>query len=453
MSKQHDVIIRQADVAFRTIDYRAPFVVGGHPVQSMELVEVTVELESVGGRHTTGFGMMPLGQQWAWQSAMMSPQQTGAVMKAMAEAFVELADAYDDSGHPLLLVDRLSAEYPHQAKVIATRFKAPEPVPPLAYALAGAALDAAVHDGFARLVGKNAFEVLGKEYVTENLGDILGDDFKGEYVAQYLRAKPEATLRVVHSVGWQDPLTRSQVVNPVNDKRPESLDEWIRSDGLHEFKIRLGSASVDENLARLGECLSVIRECVPEALRNDWGVAIDLGGAAPSADAVVELLQRINREHPEVTKRLRYVEQPFQASIDDQSPGDIQKIATQLGSIPLVADESVKDAYSLGRAREVGYTGIALKVAKGHTDALMCVAAAQKYKMALVVQDLTCPGTAFVHSAGLACRVPGVTTLEMNARQYCPDVSLDVTKKYAGLFKVKDGTIQTSGLTQIGLAD
>ncbi len=47
-------------------------------------------------------------------------------------------------------------------------------------------------------------------------------------------------------------------------------------------------------------------------------------------------------------------------------------------------------------------------------------AAAQKYKMFLCVQDLTCPGASLIHSAGLAAHVPGVAAIEANARQYVP---------------------------------
>ena len=45
-------------------------------------------------------------------------------------------------------------------------------------------------------------------------------------------------------------------------------------------------------------------------------------------------------------------------------------------------------------------------------------AAAQKYQMFLCVQDLTCPGASFIHSAGLAAHVPGVAAIEGNSRQY-----------------------------------
>jgi hypothetical protein len=60
---------------------------------------------------------------------------------------------------------------------------------------------------------------------------------------------------------------------------------------------------------------------------------------------------------------------------------------------PVVIDESLTELESLVLAREMGYTGAALKACKGQTQVLLMGAAAQKYKMFLCVRDLTCPGS------------------------------------------------------------
>ena len=73
---------------------------------------------------------------------------------------------------------------------------------------------------------------------------------------------------------------------------------------------------------------------------------------------------------------------------------------------PVVIDESLVDFESLLLARDLGYTGVALKACKGQTQALLMGAAAQKYNLFLCVQDLTCPGASFLHSAGLAAHIP-----------------------------------------------
>jgi hypothetical protein len=119
---------------------------------------------------------------------------------------------------------------------------------------------------------------------------------------------------------------------------------------------------------------------------------------------------------------------------------------------PIVIDESLTDLESLLLAREMGYTGIALKACKGQSQALLMAAAGQKYKMFLCVQDLTCPGAALLHSAGLAAHVPGVSGIEANARQYVPAANKPWESRFPGMFAVKDGMLETGLLTRPGLS-
>ena len=74
--------------------------------------------------------------------------------------------------------------------------------------------------------------------------------------------------------------------------------------------------------------------------------------------------------------------------------------------VPVVIDESLVDLESFQLSRKLGYSGVALKVCKGQSHAVLMAAAAQKYKSFLCVQDLTCPGASLVHSASLASHIP-----------------------------------------------
>jgi len=105
----------------------------------------------------------------------------------------------------------------------------------------------------------------------------------------------------------------------------------------------------------------------------------------------------------------------------------------------------------LKTARELGYSGVALKACKGHSGALLMGAAAQKYGMFLCVQDLTCPGASFLHSASLAARILGVAAIEGNARQYCPAGNEGWSERYPGMFQITDGTLGTRVLNGPGL--
>ena len=119
--------------------------------------------------------------------------------------------------------------------------------------------------------------------------------------------------------------------------------------------------------------------------------------------------------------------------------------------MPVVIDESLTDFETFLLARDQGYSGVALKACKGQSQALLMGAAAQEYDMFLAVQDLTCPGSSFLHSAGIAARVKGITAIEGNGRQFCPIANEGWKNKFPSVFMISDGTIGTYALIGNGL--
>src|SRR4029453_3851266 len=102
-------------------------------------------------------------------------------------------------------------------------------------------------------------------------------------------------------------------------------------------------------------------------------------------------------------------------------------------------DESLTDLETLLLAREMGYTGDALKACKGQSQAMLMGGPAQKYGMFLCVQDPTGPGRSLIHSAGIAARVPGNAGIEANARQFVPAANAAGGAKFPGLFTIRAG--------------
>ena len=125
----------------------------------------------------------------------------------------------------------------------------------------------------------------------------------------------------------------------------------------------------------------------------------------------------MQEQAPAGFERIAYIEQPTARDLKAHRDNVMHEAAKLR---PVVIDESLLDLESLRLAREMGYTGAALKACKGQSQSLLLAAAAQKYGMFLCVQDLTCPGASLIHSAGLAAHVPGVAAIEANARQYVP---------------------------------
>ena len=118
---------------------------------------------------------------------------------------------------------------------------------------------------------------------------------------------------------------------------------------------------------------------------------------------------------------------------------------------PVVIDESLVDFESLLLSRELGYSGVALKACKGHSEALLMGAAAQKYGMFLCVQDLTCPGDSFLHSA----QPVGADSHGGGHRGQRPAVlpgrQSRLGRPFPTMFHVTDGTLGTAVLDGPGL--
>lgn len=433
--------IRVTGVAFSTRDYpyRAPIKFGGVAVDRATILTAEVAVVGDDGRAARGTSAMPLGNVWAYPSKVMTYDETLAAMTALAERVAAALRDSDISGHPIDIGVSLEPVYLNAAKEIPAR----DPVPVLATLVTASAFDAATHDAYGNLLGRNCYQTYGRDLLPADLGKHLGPDFAGEHLADHVRREPVDELPLYHLVGALDPLSVGEVTRPVGDGLPEHLGEWIERDGLTHLKIKLNGDDLNWDVERI---LSVNRVAESSSELTQWHFSLDFNERCPNAEYLIECLRRIQTRSPAAYDRVQYVEQPTHR---DLSRGPSVSAAASLK--PIVIDESLVGLESLLMARELGYTGVALKACKGQTQSLLMAAAARKLGLFLCVQDLTCPGAAFVHSAGLAAHVPGVAAIEGNARQYVPAASAGWEGRFAGLFRVRGGRIRTAGLTGPGL--
>jgi hypothetical protein len=82
---------------------------------------------------------------------------------------------------------------------------------------------------------------------------------------------------------------------------------------------------------------------------------------------------------------------------------------------------------------------------------MLMAAAAVKYKMFVCVQDLTCPGASLIHAVGISAHVPAVAGIEANARQYVPAANEPWEARFPGIFRVRDGYLQTGDIAGAGV--
>jgi L-alanine-DL-glutamate epimerase-like enolase superfamily enzyme len=314
--------------------------------------------------------------------------------------------------------------------------------------VAASPVDAALHDAFGKVHGRSAFACYGPEFVARDLSHYLTPEFRGEYLDRYVSASPKPTFPLYHLVGAMDPLTADDVAKPIGDGLPETLVDWIDRDGLTHLKIKLSGDDPDWDARRVIAVDRIAEEAGRRRGRAGWRFSLDFNERCKGPDQVLDLFDRLRAEAPGALEKVQYVEQPTARDLDAEPRADMHRVAAVR---PVVIDESLTGLDSLRTALERGYSGVALKTCKGHGQALLMAAFARKHGLFLCVQDLTCPGASFLHSANLAARIPGVEAIEGNGRQYCPAANRRWEGRFAEVFHPKDGEIRTGLLDGPGL--
>lgn len=450
MSKPSDIRIREVRTAAPLFQYRCPIKFGGRVLNQVTLLNVLVRVETRAGSTTAGFSSMPLGNIWAYPTDRMTYDETLAAMEALAE---RIATALPQAGggealHPVELAHRFTPELMDLAATLSAEMNLPVPIPPLASLVVNSAFDAAIHDAFGKSLGMNCYDTYGPEHMNHDLGHYLDDDFKGEHLDRYTLRDPKDTMPLYHLVGALDALVDGDVVDPVGDGLPETLGQWIGHDELTHLKIKLNGDNLDWDVERVLSVNRVADEAAAQYGPRDYQFSLDFNEKCENVQYLLEFLARVEEQSGTALDRVQYIEQPTARDLKAH-PDNTMHEATKIK--PVVIDESLLDYESLLLSMEMGYSGVALKACKGQSESLVLGAAAQKKGLFLCVQDLTCVGASFLHSAGLAARVPTVAAIEGNGRQYCPAANEEWSEVFPDVFAVKKGCIETGVLIAEGL--
>ena len=448
MPKSTDIRIVNAVSRTEHFDYRTPIKFGGRVMNDVVVFDVTVEVETRDGRRAEGFGSMTMGNVWAWPSQKVD---MGASLHAMIEfghAVTRRASEYQGMGHPLEITHDLAGDYTSLAEAITRQDGLEENMPRLAQLVSASPLEAAIHDAYGRVLGENSYNLLGPEFANRDIGCYLDKEFAGEFLDSYTLRKPKAAMPLYHLIGALDPLSEGDLSKRIDDGYPETLSEWINADGLTHMKIKLGGDDLQWDVDRVVAIEKVAVQTQAARGCGEWFYSSDFNEKCANVEYILDFLAKVKERAPAAFERLQYIEQPTSRDLK-ANPENRMHRAAQIK--PVVIDEALVDFESLLLSREQGYSGVALKACKGHSEALLMGAAAQKYNMFLCVQDLTCPGYSFLHSATLSARIPTVAAIEGNARQYVPVANKGWEDRFPGMFKISNGMLDTSVLDGPGL--
>ena len=447
MSNPHDVRVVACEVTFEPVPFRAPLKFGGRVVDRTDLINAAVTVERRDGKTATGRGSMPVGNVWAWPSSETDAATAERAMKGLASDLAAELDDADPSAFndALWWGDLIGASTNAAARRMRDEPTGlSEAVPDLAQIVATSPIDAALHDAVGRVHDRSSFDVLGSEFLNWKLETYLDHRFAGETLDRYTLRQPKSAMPLYHLVGALDPLTDDDIDERIGDGLPETLPEWIAADGLTHFKIKLAGDDLDWDVNRVLRIEQVVAEAKGD---TSWVYSCDFNEKCRDERYVLDFLARVKDGSPAAFDRIQYLEQPTHRDLEAH-PIPVHEAAKVK---PVVIDESLTGYDALLRAVDLGYSGVALKACKGQTESLLMGAAAQKLGLFLCVQDLTCPGASFLHSASLAARIPTVAAIEGNGRQYCPAPNAEWAPKFPGMFDVTDGMVKTGELDGHGL--
>jgi L-alanine-DL-glutamate epimerase-like enolase superfamily enzyme len=446
----HHAAIRIEEIAhsYQDFHYRAPYKFGGVAVDRVTLLNVECVVSLANGRSAKGFGSMTMGNIWSFPSRVMTYDQTLGAMKALAEKINGITRGYRQYGHPIDLNFALEPYYLNAAAEVTRDLHLAEPIPKLCILVTASPFDAALHDAFGKIHRRNVYQTYGPDLLPNDLSKYLGKGYAGRWLHQFLLTRPMPALPLYHSVGALDPLTASEVTQPIHDGLPETLGEWIEYSGVDHIKIKLNGDDLDWDLNRVLNIDAITVTVQARRGVTTWFYSLDFNERCRDVEYLLRFMRTLKQRNPAAFNRIQYVEQPTRRDLTADRH-NVMHEASRL--IPVVIDESLTGLDMLLLARDMGYTGAALKACKGQSQAVLMAAAGQIHKMFLCVQDLTCPGASLIQSAGLAAHVPGVVGIEANAREYVPAANEPWTKRFPGIFDIRNGRMATETLRGLGL--
>ncbi len=234
----------------------------------------------------------------------------------------------------------------------------------LSASYASSLIERAMIDAVCRLHKRSFFQMLREDGFGFDPGRFF-PELKGVTFSKILPQRPLTQLHIRHTVGLSDPIRAADQPKEkrVNDGEPETLEEYIRHDGLRYFKVKI-SGNPAADLDRLNRIWSTV-------LKADQPVVtLDGNESADNIDAFARFVEDFEKKLPGLFQHTAFIEQPLTRKLthDTATTGTIHRISKKK---LLVIDEADGNTTSFKHAFPIGYSGVSHKNCKGVFKSLM----------------------------------------------------------------------------------
>ncbi len=448
MHKDTDISIVEIATEMSQVIAREPLKFGAVVVAGGTYCVVTATVENRRGDRAEGRGGILIMDFWAFPDPRIEHPVREKAMIDFTQRFLASAADYEDYGHPIDIALELEELFGPLAKKVSKQHKLPCTLPRLAQLVCASPLDAALHDAFGNVNGICAYDGYGPEFCNRDLSAYLGPDFKGKYVADYIRPAYPDRIPVFHLVGGLDTIRNKDVARGrPDDGFPWALEGWIERDGLTCLKVKMKGTDMDWDLDRICQVYRVAQEMHGKLGISELHMSADTNEQCESPGYIVELLRRLKEQEPGAYEAILYIEQPTSRDLRG-TRHDMSEVAALK---PVIIDESLTSLEDFDLAMETNWSGVALKTCKGQSSSMIFASRAREGGIPYTIQDLTNPDIALIQSAGMAARLYPMMGVEANSCQYFPAANARAAKVHPGLCRRRDGKVSLETLGPTGL--
>jgi hypothetical protein len=326
--------VREVEVFLRRVRTRMPFRYGKAEVTGQPYAHLRVRFDP----DATGVSAAALPPLWFDKRPGLTHEET---IRDLLRSIAIAADVYKGAA------DATPSDLHRACEPEARRRATAAKMNDLTAGFGVALLDAAAIDAACRL-GRRTFHQGLRE-------DLFG---LGAEFAALIPERPLPGIAVRHTVGLSDPIYGSEVLTPIRDGLPETLDDVVRTYRPHWFKIKL-TGDPDASLDRLRKIALVL-----DRDAGEYEVTLDGNEQFHDMAEVAALVRRIE-DRPwlrNLWERTAWIEQPVgrEESLVPGVSSALQRIPK-----PVIIDESDGSDEAVDRALSLGYRGISAKNCKG----------------------------------------------------------------------------------------
>jgi len=234
----------------------------------------------------------------------------------------------------------------------------------LSASYASSLIERAMIDAVCRLHNQSFFNMLRGDRLGLNPGRLF-PELKSTRLSKLLPQRPLTKFFIRHTVGLSDPILAADQPREkrINDGEPETLEEYIRHDGLRYFKVKI-SGEPAADLDRLDRIWSAV-------LKADQPViTLDGNESADDIDAFARFVDDFERKLPGLFQHTAFIEQPLTRKLT-HDPATAKAIHRISQKKLLVIDEADGNTTSFKHAFPIGYSGTSHKNCKGVFKSLM----------------------------------------------------------------------------------